>query len=114
MKFHFEFECCDLDHRNWCVDYGSLRTLKEALAEWFDHKTLVSESDPKKEVFENLEKEKLASLTVVEATGCEALAKYLWDWMGYWLTDNGYSPRVRMRRVEVRETESNMAYITRN
>ncbi len=114
MKFHFEFECCDLDERNWCVDYGSLRSLRDALDDWFDHKTLVSESDPKREIFETLADEKLASLTFVEATGCEALARFLWDWMQFWLIDNGYSPRVRMRRVEVRETAANMAYVTRD
>lgn len=114
MKFHFEFECCDLDERNWSVDYGSLRTIKEALDDWFDHKTLVSEDDPKREIFEILANEKLANLTWVEATGCEALARFLWDYSEAWLIENGYSPRVRMRRVEVRETAANMAYVTRD
>ncbi len=115
LKFHFEFECCDLDVRNWCVDYGSLKSLKDTLDDWFDHKTLVSEDDPKKEAFEKLAEEGLADITYVEATGCEALARFLWEYMeGYWLRNNGYAPRVRMRRVEVRETNANMAYIDRS
>lgn len=114
MKFHFEFECCDLDVRNWCVDYGSLRSLKEKLDDWFDHKTLVSEDDPKIESFKKLAEEGLANITYVAATGCEALARFLWDYSEAWLIENGYSPRVRMRRVEVRETAANMAYVTRD
>lgn len=115
MKFHFEFECCDLDARNWCVDYGSLKSLKDTLDDWFDHKTLVSEDDPKRESFEKLAADGLADITYVEATGCEALAQFLWNYMeDIWLPDNGYSPRIRMHRIEVRETNSNMAYVTRN
>lgn len=114
MKFHFEFECCDLDARNWCVDYGSLKSLRNEMDDWFDHKTLVSEDDPKRECFEKLADEGLADLTFVEATGCEGLAKFLWEYLEeIWLPENGYSPRVRLRRVEVRETDCNMAYLTR-
>lgn len=115
MKFHFEFECSDLDARNWCVDYGSLKSLKDNLEEWFDHTTLVAENDPEREAFEELQRKGLAKLTIVENTGCEALATWLWQYLEeIWLPENGYAPRVRMHRVEVRETTANMAYVTRS
>ncbi len=111
LSFHLEFECDDLDVRNWCVDYGSVRTLKTKLEEWFDHTLLVAEDDPEIETFKLLGEKKLAKLVFVERTGCEGIAKFLYDYINeYWLIDNGYAPRVRIKRVEVRETPSNMAY----
>ncbi|NBW12461.1 MAG: 6-pyruvoyl tetrahydrobiopterin synthase, partial [Caulobacteraceae bacterium] len=33
LAFHFEFECDEdrLDRRNWCVDFGGYKSLKERL-----------------------------------------------------------------------------------
>ena len=111
LCFNFEFEAKDLDARNWVVDFGSLRTLKEKLDEWFDHTCLVAQDDPNFTVFENLANLKMIKMVVVEATGCEAIAKFLYDYTnGIWLVDNGYAGRVRVRKVEVRETPSNSAW----
>jgi 6-pyruvoyltetrahydropterin/6-carboxytetrahydropterin synthase len=111
LSFHFEFEADDLDARNWVVDFGSLRPLKEFLKETFDHTMLVAEDDPHFEVFENLHNLALAKMVVVEATGCEALSKFLYDYCNeIWLPDHYPGDRVRCRRVEVRETPSNMAF----
>jgi 6-pyruvoyltetrahydropterin/6-carboxytetrahydropterin synthase len=110
LGFHIEFECDTLDARNWCVDFGSLRTFKEFLKENFDHTMLVAEDDPYFNVLENLHKLALAKMVVVEATGCEALSKFLYDYLNeIWLPDNYPSGGVRCRRVEVRETPANMA-----
>jgi 6-pyruvoyltetrahydropterin/6-carboxytetrahydropterin synthase len=111
MSFKFFFECEELDVRNWSVDYGSLKSLKDKLEEWFDHTLLVAEDDPEIETFKLLGEKKLAKLVFVERTGCEGLAKFLYDYVeGFWLPDNGYKPRIRCLRVEVRETDANMAY----
>ncbi len=111
MSFKFIFEADELDARNWVVDYGSLKSLKNKLEEWFDHTLLVAEDDPEIETFKLLGEKKLAKLVFVERTGCEGLAKFLFDYVQeIWLPDNGYTPRVRCKRVEVRETDSNMAY----
>lgn len=110
LAFHFEFESEELDVRNWVVDFGSLKTLKEKLDDWFDHTLLVAEDDPEFKTFEMLHEKKLCKMVVVERTGCEGLAKFLADYINeYWLPDNGYAPRVRLRKVEVRETPSNSA-----
>jgi 6-pyruvoyltetrahydropterin/6-carboxytetrahydropterin synthase len=115
MSFRVEFESETLDVRNWVVDYGSLKSFKDKLEDWFDHTLLVAEDDPEIETFKMLAAKKLAKLTFVERTGCEGLAKFLYDYLEeIWLPDNGYKPRVNVRRVEVRETDNNMAYVTKD
>ena len=117
LSFHFEFESDTLDVRNWVVDYGSLKTLKVKLEEWFDHTLLIAEDDPAREQLEALGKAGLAQPVFVERTGCEGLATFLMDYIEeYWLPENGYKTTDRevvCSRVEVRETRANMAYITR-
>lgn len=110
LSFHFEFEAVDLDARNWVCDFGGFRTLKEKLDDWFDHTCLVAEDDPEFFTFQSLHERKLIKMTVVERTGCEGLAKFLYDYLEeIWLPENGYGDRVRTRLVEVRETPSNAA-----
>ena len=110
LSFHFEFESDTLDARNWVVDFGSLKTLKDKLDDWFDHTCLVSADDPEFEIFKMLHEKKLIKMVVVERTGCEGLATFLADYIQeYWLPDNGYADRVKLRKVEVRETPSNSA-----
>lgn len=111
MSFHFEFGCNDLDARNWCVDYGSLKPLKNKLEDWFDHTLLVAEDDPERDHLLNLGKLGLAKITEVEKTGCEGLADFLYEYVNeQWLPLYGYGDRVWCTKVEVRETDSNMAY----
>lgn len=111
LSFKFFFAAYDLDFRNWVVDYGSLKSLKDKLNDWFDHTLLVAEDDPEIETFKLLGEKKLAKLVFVEKTGCEGLAKFLYDYVNeIWLPENGYKPRCKCFRVEVRETESNMAW----
>ena len=38
LSFYFEFEADTLDARNWVMDYGGLKPLKEKLEEWLDRK----------------------------------------------------------------------------
>lgn len=114
LGFHFEFEADDLDARNWVVDFGSLRTLKDKLDEWFDHTLLVALDDPEFKTFEELHKKGLARMVAVEHTGCEALAKFLFEYIDeIWMPENGYADRCRIRKVEVRETPSNSAFYER-
>lgn len=110
LSFHFEFEADDLDARNWVCDFGGFRTLKEKLDEWFDHTCLVAQDDPEFATFEDLHNRHLLKMTVVERTGCEGLAAFLYQYLEeIWLEENGYAGRVRTRLVEVRETPSNAA-----
>ncbi len=116
MSFHFEFGSNELDVRNWCVDFGSLKPLKALLEDWFDHTLLVAQDDPKREHLLELGKLGLAKITEVERTGCEGIADFLYRYIndpkdGY-LKDLGYAGRVWCTRIEVRETDSNMAGVS--
>jgi 6-pyruvoyltetrahydropterin/6-carboxytetrahydropterin synthase len=110
LSFHFEFEAKDLDARNWVVDFGGLKPLKGLLEDWFDHTLLVAEDDPMKEHLLKLGELGLAKITLVEKTGCEGLASFLYSYINdQFLPTYGWGDRVWCRRVEVRETDNNMA-----
>lgn len=114
LGFYLEFEADDLDARNWVVDFGSLRSFKDQLDDWFDHTCLVAEDDPHFEVFESLHTLGLIKMVVVERTGCEGLAKWVYEYLNeIWMPENGYADRCRIRKVEVRETPANSAYYER-
>jgi len=111
LGFYIEFECETVDARNWVVDFGSLRPFKEFLKENFDHTMLVAQDDPHFETLKNLHTLGLAKMVVVEATGCEALAKFLVEYLNEIFLDAHYpNSGIKCRKVEVRETPSNSAY----
>ncbi len=112
LSVHLEFEADELDERNWVVDFGSLKSFKGQLERTFDHKLLVAEDDPEKDFLCSLAGMGLADVIVVEATGCEAFARLVYEAAEVWLTDYGYAPRVRMHHVTVREHGANSATYT--
>lgn len=112
LSFHFEFECDTLDARNWCMDFGGLRPLKEKLEEWFDHTLLLALDDPHYAEIKKLGELGLAKITEVERTGCEGIADFLYKYVnGVFLPQYGESEaeRIWCCKIEVRETDSNMA-----
>ena len=112
LSFHFEFESDELDIRNWVVDFGGLRELKDKLEEWFDHTLLVAEDDPEFDTLMALQEKGLAKCTVVERTGCEGLATFLYEYVNtIYLPQIGEKERVWCTKVEVRETPKNMAMV---
>jgi 6-pyruvoyltetrahydropterin/6-carboxytetrahydropterin synthase len=112
MKFYFGTN--DLDIRNWAADYGGLKELKRFLQDMFDHCLLVSSDDPHLEVYKLLEEKKMAKLTILPKLGCEGLADMLYKYVnGVYIPDMwgpGEAERLWCYRVEVRETQSNMAF----
>lgn len=113
LCFQFEFECNadDLSRENWSVDFGSFKTLKEVLDDNFDHTTLIAETDPELPFYQDMQSRGLCKLVVVPRVGCEGLAAMLAEYiMEWWMPENGFGDgRVRLRKVEVRETPSNSA-----
>ena len=113
LLVHLEFEAEELDERNWVVDFGSLKSFKGQLEQTFDHKLLVAADDPMLPELEKLDTLAgglgLAQVVVVPDVGCEAFARMIYDAAEVWLLDNGYSPRVRMHHVTVREHGANSA-----
>lgn len=113
LSFHFEFSSNELDARNWVVDFGGLKPLKALLQDWFDHTLLVAVDDPEFDTLMELDEKGLAKITVVDKTGCEGIAQFLYDYVNdCFLKDYGWGDRVWCTRVEVRETESNMAFVS--
>lgn len=112
FSFYFEFESDTLDARNWVIDYGGLRPLKDMLEEWFDHTLLVAEDDPHKEDLLKLGELGLAKITLVEKTGCEGIADFLYEYINTIMLPSfgaAEAERVWCSKVQVRETDSNMA-----
>jgi 6-pyruvoyltetrahydropterin/6-carboxytetrahydropterin synthase len=110
MSFYFEFETDTLDACNWVVDFGGLKPLKGMLEDWFDHTLLVAEDDPKKADLLALGEKGLAKITLVEKTGCEGIAEFLYQYInGQFLPNYGWGDRVWCSKVQVRETDANMA-----
>ena len=100
--------------RNWVVDFGSLKSLKAKLDEWFDHTCLVALDDPEYKLFQMLHDKHLIKMVAVDRTGCEGLAEWLYSYVDeIWMPENGYADRCRIVKVEVRETPSNSASYVR-
>ena len=112
LSFHFEFEADTLDARNWVTDFGGLKLLKSVLEDWFDHTLLVAQDDPMREHLLELGRLKLAKITEVEKTGCEGIADFLYEYINTILLPSfgaSEAERVWCSKVEVRETDANMA-----
>lgn len=108
IKVHFEFSTTELDHRNWAVDFGSLKPLKGWLEDMFDHKTLVASDDPKISIFREMEIAGLIQLRIVPSAGCEAMARIIYEYAEQWLKDAGYG-HVVLEEVTVAEHDGNAA-----
>lgn len=111
LAFRFEFEADQLDERNWVVDFGGLKSLKQQLEAEFDHKLVVAADDPALGAFKQLQDKGLAQVRVLPAVGCEAFARHAMQLAWAWLIDMGFSERVRVRSVEVREHGANSAIV---
>lgn len=113
LSFKLYFGCNELDVRNWSMDYGGLRPLKDFIEDHFDHCLLLATDDPNYADIKRLGELGIAKVTEVERTGCEGIADFL-----YWYINSTFLPscgcqeaeRLWCFRVEVRETSSNMAY----
>jgi 6-pyruvoyltetrahydropterin/6-carboxytetrahydropterin synthase len=109
LAFTLTFEADDLDNRNWVMDFGGLKEVKDLITAIFDHKTLVAIDDPELTRFEALADAKVIDLVVVQATGCEAFAAQVYRMTQMWLNRAGHAPRVRLVSVECREHGANSA-----
>ena len=110
VKLVFEAEM--LDHRNWVIDFGGLQSIKKMLTETFDHKLLVAEDDPQKDLVCSLSGMGVADVLVVPAVGCEMFAKMVYDMVCEWLHSVGQNGRVKLISCEVSEHGANSAVFT--
>ena len=76
LAFSFKFGCDMLDDKNWVVDFGNLKELKQWLKDNFDHKITVDKDDPEIDRILKLQSEGLAEVVVMNGVGCEKFAEH--------------------------------------
>ena len=108
FAFKFIFAARDLDDRNWCMDFGGLKPVRQWLHDMFDHTLLVAADDPERERLEALGAIGLADVRVLPAVGCEAVARFVHAQVGDLVRD-ATGGRVWLESVEVREHGGNSA-----
>jgi 6-pyruvoyltetrahydropterin/6-carboxytetrahydropterin synthase len=115
FKVWFEGE---LDERNWVWDFGGMKRAKGTIdgmnpKAWmdymFDHTVIVADDDPYLPVFKQMEADSVIQLRIIQATGAEQFAKYIYEKLNTFIQEetNG---RVKIVQVEFREHEKNTAY----
>lgn len=112
LQFELTFGSNELDERNWVVDFGGLKQLKEWLKYMFDHTYLAAKDDPELETFVLLQNKNLLDLRIVESTGCERFAELTFD-KAQSIIEELYGDRCWVESVTVREHESNSATVRR-
>jgi len=113
LAFRFEFEANELDVRNWVVDFGGLKPLKQILEDTFDHTTVIAQDDPHLDYFKQGELLGVLRLVIVEDGGCEKFSELIYEVAEQWLKDAGFAPRCSLVSVEVKEHGANSAIFTR-
>jgi 6-pyruvoyltetrahydropterin/6-carboxytetrahydropterin synthase len=109
LAFRFEFEAATLDARNWVMDFGGLKELKDRLTYWFDHTTVVADDDPLRAEFIRLHNYGAVDMRTMENVGCEAFAAFAHRLARDAVVAAGQEGRVRVVSAEVREHGANSA-----
>lgn len=109
LQAKFWFTCDRLDGNNWVVDFGSLKGLKTALEETFDHKMVVWEKDPELPLFKEMaEKGIIELVTFTDGVGIEKFAEHCFKLADDYVADLTQG-RCWCSKVEVWEHEGNSA-----
>ena len=117
ISFKVTFEG-DLDHRNWVWDFGGMKRAKTKIdgkspKEWmdymFDHTVVVAEDDPGMGGWETMDKLGVIQLRVIEATGAEKFAEYIYNKLQEFVNTETEG-RVKITKVKFMEHGKNAAY----
>ena len=116
VSFKVKFEG-DLDHRNWVWDFGGMKRAKTKIddmspKEWmdymFDHTVIVAKDDPFLNYFKNLNEHGVIQLRIVEATGAEKFAEFIFHKLNNFVKTETQR-RVKVVKVEFMEHGKNTA-----
>jgi len=116
VSFRVWFEG-ELDHRNWVWDFGGMKRAKGNISGMspkayfdylLDHTTIVANDDPYLENFKKMDDDGIIQLRILESTGCERFAEYLYNTINVFLYAETEG-RVKAAKVEVYEHERNSA-----
>jgi 6-pyruvoyltetrahydropterin/6-carboxytetrahydropterin synthase len=109
LGFEFEFGADTLDHRNWVIDFGSFKPLREWLHETFDHTLVIDSRDPEWTALNHLDRVNLArTITLAGGVGCEKFAELAYH-NAVRILRVPMAKRVKLLRVTVREHGGNSA-----
>jgi len=75
----------------------------------FDHTLIVAEDDPYINAFKEMDKAGVAQVRVIEATGAEKFAEYIYDKINEFVLEETEG-RVRVTKVKFMEHGKNAAY----
>ncbi|MGD9725589.1 MAG: 6-pyruvoyl tetrahydropterin synthase family protein [Nitrospira sp.] len=112
LKVELTFVSRTLNDKNWVVDFGSLKGVKDWLKDMFDHKTVVAADDPEMGTFRNLESIGLIQMRIIPHVGMEAFAEYIGRHVDETFTSShlirhsNNNPRVTLCRVSEHEGNS--------
>ena len=105
------FACDSLDDKQWVMDFGGLKDIKNWLNEQWDHKCLLSHNDPLLKDFIELEKKGGIDLNILpkgyEPT-IELSCKYIYDHINPIILKDSNN-RCKISSVEVWEHDLNSA-----
>jgi 6-pyruvoyltetrahydropterin/6-carboxytetrahydropterin synthase len=116
VSFRIWFEGT-LDERNWVWDFGGMKRAKggidgmnpKAYFDWLlDHTVIVAEDDPFLEDFLKMDKDGIAQVRVVPATGAERFAEFLYNKIQAFI-DEETGSRVWIAKLEFYEHGKNSA-----
>ena len=115
FKVYFEGE---LDERNWVWDFGGMKRAKTLIdgkqpKAWmdymFDHTMILAKDDPWIEAFKQMEESGVAQVRIIEATGAEKFAEYIYNKLNDFVHEETEG-RVRVTKVKFMEHGKNAAY----
>ena len=113
LKAKFTFGCKSLDDKNWCVDFGGLDDLKQALRDQFDHTTVVAGDDPELDTFKTLHEKNIIQLRIMDGgVGAERFAEWVFKTADTWV-DEVTEGRCFVVNVTVTEHGDNWASYTK-
>ena len=116
ISFRVTFEG-NLDHRNWVWDFGGMKRAKTLIDNmqpkaWmdymFDHTVIVAKDDPNLSTFQTMEIMGIIQLRIVEATGAEKFAEFIFHKLNEFVHKETKS-RVKIAQVEFMEHGKNTA-----
>jgi len=113
IQFTFEG---DLDERQWVMDFGDLKDIKQWLEEQWDHRVMIASDDPQLDKLKEMHDLNIMNINVMDVEkgwgpGIEASCKFVYDHVQPIITQktNG---RVKIAKVEIWEHERNSAVYT--
>ena len=108
LAFTFTFGCDELDNKNWVVDFGGLKPLKEWLEDSFDHKLCLDVNDPHIDKFRELQELDLAEIRFFKGVGAEKFAEHAFHFADKYIREKTNN-RCYVVRVECAEHGANSA-----